>query len=99
MPKLPSRQALRAFHNPFHSPLHCNPHQTRHLHSELAPFSGLPSYSTLCWAEHWHLQGSHSSSFTRLVALLAKSSIELLAASTASLALPPASAAKAESLA
>src|SRR3954447_22266336 len=50
MLKLLSRQALKALRNPFRSPLPNplrGPLQTRHLHYEPAPFSGLPSYATL----------------------------------------------------
>jgi hypothetical protein len=50
MLKLLSRQALKALHNSFRTPLpnpFCGPLQTRHLHTELAPFSGPPSYATL----------------------------------------------------
>ena len=50
MLKLLSRQALKALRNPFRNPLPnplYGPLQTRHLHTELAPFSGPPSYATL----------------------------------------------------
>jgi hypothetical protein len=50
MLRLPSQQALKALRNPLRSqlpnPLR-GPLQTRHLHNELAPFSGPPSYATL----------------------------------------------------
>jgi hypothetical protein len=50
MLRLLSRQALKALRNPFRTPLSnplCGPLQTRHLYTELAPFSGPPSYATL----------------------------------------------------
>ena len=51
MPKLLSRQALKAFRNPFRSPLPNplrGPLQTRHLHNTPEPpFSGPPSYATI----------------------------------------------------
>jgi hypothetical protein len=50
MPRLPSRQALKALRNPFRSPLPNplrGPLQTRHLYTAPAPFSGPPSYATL----------------------------------------------------
>jgi hypothetical protein len=50
MLRIPSRQALKALHNPFRNPLPNPlriPLQMRHLHYEAAPFSGPPSYATL----------------------------------------------------
>jgi hypothetical protein len=50
MVQLPSRQALKAFRNPFSSPLSNplrHPLQTYHLHNAQAPFTGPPSYETL----------------------------------------------------